>query len=144
VRGPAVIDTNVVVSGILTARRESPTARIVDAMLNGRFRYLISVELLAEYREVLLRPKISRRHGLSPSEVDIILADIAAAGAVVEVEPPPAGSRKGGDDHLWRILAWDGSAVLVTGDRELFDQEDKGRKVLSPREFVEQIQALSS
>lgn len=140
---PAVVDTNVVVSGILTARRESPTARIVDAMLNGGFRFLISVELLAEYREVLLRPKISRRHGLSPSEVDIILADIAAAGAVIEVEPPPAGSGKGGDDHLWRILARDASAVLVTGDRELFDRKAGSRKVMSPRKFLELIELQS-
>jgi putative PIN family toxin of toxin-antitoxin system len=141
VRRPAVVDTNVVVSGILTARQESPTARIVDSMLNGGFRFLISVELLAEYREVLLRPKIRRRHGLSPSEVDIILADIAAAGAVIEVEPPPAGPRKGGDDHLWRIFARDPSALLVTGDKRLFDRRDEGREILSPREFLERIEA---
>ncbi len=138
-RGPAVIDTNVVVSGILTARAESPTARILDAMLNGEFQFLISVELLAEYREVLLRPKISRRHGLSPSEVDVILTDLAATGTVIEVETP-AGSRDKGDDHLWRILDRHAAAVLVTGDRNLFDRKTASRKVESPREFLELIE----
>jgi len=139
VRGrPAVIDTNVVVSGILTARPESPTATLLDAMLNGRFRYLISVELLAEYREVLLRSKISRRHGLSPSEVDIILTDLAANGAVIEVEPEGAAGRKE-DDHLWRILSTDASAVLVTGDLKLFKRRVEGREILRPREFLEFI-----
>lgn len=97
--------------------------------------------MLAEYREVLLRPKISRRHGLSSSELDVILTDLAAAGAVMEVDAPPPGPSKGGDDHLWRILARDASALLVTGDRRLLDQKDKGRKVLSPREFLELIES---
>jgi len=57
---PAVIDTNVVVSGLLTSLAASPTVRILDGMLVGAFRFLLSVELLAEYRAVLLRQKIRR------------------------------------------------------------------------------------
>ena len=140
---PAVIDTNVVVSGILTRQSESPTARIVDGMLSGGFRYLISVELLAEYREVLLRPKISRRHGLSPSEVDVILTDLAAAGAVVDVDPTQTRPGRRDDDHLRRILASVGSAILVTGDKKLFDRKREGRRILSPQEFVSLIEASS-
>ena len=139
---PAVIDTNVVVSGILTRQSKSPTTTIVDAMLSGGFRYLISIELLAEYRQVLLRPKISRRHGLSPAEVDVILTDLAAAGSVVEVDPEPARPGRGGNDHLWRILAGVDSAVLVTGDKRLFDRKREGRRILSPQEFVKQIEAV--
>ena len=137
---PAVIDTNVVVSGLLTARPESPTARILDGMLTGGFRYLISVALLAEYREVLLRPKISRRHGLSAAEVDVILTDVAANGAVLDFEPP-ADRRTEGDDHLWQILNEDPSALLVTGDKQLFDRLEEGGRVLSPRAFLELIDA---
>ena len=139
---PAVIDTNVVVSGILTRQLESPTARIVDGMLSGRFRFLISIELVAEYREVLLRPKISRRHGLSPSEVDIILTDLAAAGSLVEVEPERARPGKRGDDHLWQILSRVDSSILVTGDKRLFDQQPEGRRILSSQEFARLIEAV--
>ena len=135
---PAVIDTNVVVSGILTGRPESPTARILDGMLTGGFRFLISVALLAEYREVLRRQKITRRHRLSAAEVDVILTDIAAAGVVVQVENVPI-SRHPGDAHLLRILAREPAAVLVTGDKELFHDRVEGHRVLSPRQFVELI-----
>ena len=135
---PAVIDTNVVVSGILR-QSDSPTARIVDAMLSGAFRYLISVELLAEYRAVLLRPKISRKHGLSPSEVDVILTELAAGGAVVEVDQPSTRSARKDDEHLWRILAGTGPAYLVTGDEKLFERTPE-RQVLSPREFLLRIE----
>jgi len=137
---PAVIDTNIVVSGILTARPESPTARILDGMMTGTFPYLISVALLAEYRQVLLRPKISRRHGLSAPEVDIILTEIAANGAIVDVEPA-TGRRKEGDDHLWQILDENPSAVLVTGDKQLFDRPKEGHRVLSPKAYLELIGA---
>jgi hypothetical protein len=42
-------------------------------MLAGRFRFLISVELLADYGEVLLRPKIRGRHRLPKAEGDVLL-----------------------------------------------------------------------
>jgi len=61
---PAVIDTNVVVSGLITKDARAPTARIVDGMLRGRFPFLLSNLTLREYREVLLRPAIRRKHGL--------------------------------------------------------------------------------
>jgi putative PIN family toxin of toxin-antitoxin system len=138
VKRPAVIDTNVVVSGILTGRPESPTARILDGMLSGGFRFLISVALLAEYREVLRRQKITRRHRLSAAEVDVILTDIAAAGVVVEVENVPISGRHE-DAHLLQILAREPAAVLVTGNKELFHDRVEGHRVLSPRQFVELI-----
>ncbi len=137
---PAVIDTNVVVSGILTGRPESPTARILDGMLTGGFRFLISVALLAEYREVLRRPKITRRHRLSAAEVDVILTDITAAGVVVEVENAPRSRSQEEDAHLLQILTREPDAVLVTGDKELFHDRVQGHRVLSPRQFVELIE----
>ncbi|MFO7631694.1 MAG: PIN domain-containing protein, partial [Caldilinea sp.] len=60
-----VIDANVLVSGLLTHDPLSPLASIVDGMLVGRIRFLLSSRLLAEYREVLLRPRVQRRHGLT-------------------------------------------------------------------------------
>ena len=41
-----VIDTNVLAAGLITADTTSPTARILDAMLDGSLFYLLSSELL--------------------------------------------------------------------------------------------------
>jgi len=136
--GTAVIDTNVVASGLLTSVAASPTARILDGMLVGRFRFLLSLELLAEYREVLLRPKIRRRHELSSAEVDVILTEIAANGAIVEAEAAGTRTRKQ-DEHLRRILAAVPAARLVTGDRRLVDQVVEGARVLTPKEFADAL-----
>jgi putative PIN family toxin of toxin-antitoxin system len=138
-QGPAVIDTNVVVSGLLTADSDSPTARILDGMLAGQFRFLISAELLSEYREVLLRPKVRRRHRLPEAEVDVLLTDIAAAGIFLEIEAPEVGRGRKDDDHLRQILAADASAILVTGDLKLVVVLGKGARVLTARAFTERL-----
>ena len=43
-----IVDTNVIVSGILTGASASPTATILDGMLRGAFTYLLSLDLLRE------------------------------------------------------------------------------------------------
>jgi putative PIN family toxin of toxin-antitoxin system len=50
-----VIDTNVVVSAILKDR--DPEAIIMFAALRGDVEWVVSPEIMAEYREVLNRPK---------------------------------------------------------------------------------------
>src|SRR5688572_2257051 len=88
-------------------------------MLAARFTYLLSVELLAEYRRVLLRSKIQRGHGLDDAQVDALLEALARNAAV---RTPPAASRPApdpGDAHLWALLESDPLAVLVTGDKAL-------------------------
>jgi predicted nucleic acid-binding protein len=136
---PAVIDTNVVVSGLLTALAASPTVRILDAMLRGGFRFLLSIELFAEYRAVLLRPRTRSRHRLSEAEVDVLLADIATNGVVLEVESPVAGEDLRGDAHLW-LLARDPSAVLVTRDKRLFNLPARKSRALTPRIFADLLE----
>lgn len=96
---PAAIGTNVVVSGLLTADPEAPTARILEGMLDGRFSCLLSIELLAEYREVLLRPRIRKAHRLSDSEIDVLLTAIAVNAIVVEPSDSPEAAPDRGDRH---------------------------------------------
>jgi len=118
----------------------SPTARILDGMLDGRFRFLLSIELLAEYRGVLLRPRIRSRHRLAGNAVDVVLTVIAAAGVVLEADR--LGARPAGDDgHLWQILAAAPGAVLVTGDRRLFERPAAPDRAVAPRAFVEDLEA---
>ena len=50
-----VLDTNVVVSGLLQAL--GPSGQIVRLVAEGELQVCYDVRILAEYREVLLRPK---------------------------------------------------------------------------------------
>ncbi len=87
---PAIIDTNVVVAGLLTSNAASPVARILDGMLSASFAFVISEQLLAEYRAVLVRPQLRKLHGLSLAEVDILLTEIAQHAIVLSPGNGPA------------------------------------------------------
>jgi uncharacterized protein len=132
----AVIDTNVVVSGLLTGEPTSPTAVILDGMLRGRFTYLLSLELLAEYREVLLRPRIRRRHDLSAADVEALLTELALNGRVLDPPPVTVTIPDFGDRHLWALLQSDSAVLLVTGDDALRQRAPEPGRVLSPRQFL--------
>ena len=73
-----VIDTNVVAAGLITGADRSSVAFILDAMLSGSLVHLLSPALLAEYRSVLLRPKLTKLHGLAEAEVDRLLVELTA------------------------------------------------------------------
>ncbi|MFM8554859.1 MAG: putative toxin-antitoxin system toxin component, PIN family [Betaproteobacteria bacterium] len=127
-----IVDTNVLVAGLITSQPSSPTVQVLDAMLDGRLLYLLSSALLKEYRQVLLRPKLARRHGLSESEVDRLLTELA--GNALWREPnalPHEAAPDPGDDHLWALLASEPGAVLVTGDELLLNNSRANSTVIT-------------
>ena len=126
-----VVDTNVLVAGLITADAQSPTARVVDEMLNGRVLFLLSPALLAEYRSVLLRPKLVALHALNAAEVDQLLTEVTLNA--LWREPFADGNAPDpGDNHLWALLDHEPQAVLVTGDRRLIDEPHDKAMVVSP------------
>lgn len=50
-----IVDTNVVVAGLITRSSLSPVARALDGILSGSLVYLLPPALLDEYRAVLMR-----------------------------------------------------------------------------------------
>ena len=132
-----IVDTNVIVSGLLTSAQGAPTARLLDPTPPREIRPLLSRELLAEYRSVLLRPAIRSRHGLDENEIDTILTAIAESAVVCEPINPPSAPPDRGDLHLWSLLAARPAAILVTGDQALVDDSPDWATVVTPRAFVE-------
>jgi len=130
-----IVDTNVLIAGLLTRRPDSPTVRLLDAMLDGSLMFLLSPELLAEYRAVLLRPRIASIHGLSESDVDALLTEITANAIWREPQPQPTPAPDSGDAHLWALLACEANAALITGDELLLRNPLKGRLVIRPGDF---------
>jgi len=103
--------------------------------------YLLSAELLREYRDVLLRPRLQRLHGLNELEIDQLLSEIAANGIWREpslntdyTSPDPK------DAHLWSLLASEPTAVLVTGDRLLIENPRPQSSIISPPTWAEHFE----
>ena len=128
-----IIDTNVLVAGLISSNPASPQVRILDAMLNGEIIYVLSPDLLAEYRAVVLRPRISKIHRLAVDEVEVLLTEIA--GNAVWREPDLESNLRApdpGDDHLWHLLDLEPPAILITGDRLLLTNPPVGRSLITP------------
>ncbi len=105
-------------------------------MLAGRFTYLLSENLLAEYRRMLLRPRIRVLHGLSGDGVDTVLVDIAAYGGLRTPVPAPEPPPDPGDQHLWGLLAAEPDAVLLTGYGKLLERPPTFARLLAPAAFA--------
>lgn len=132
-----IIDTNVVVAGLLASRPDSPVARILDGMLSAAFACVLSEPLLAEYRAVLLRPHLCQLHGLSETQIDTVLTELVQHAVVLT---PPAQQAfvapDPGDQFLWNLLAMRTDLVLVSGDKRLLNTPDMAHRVLLPSAFV--------
>ena len=131
----AVVDTNVLVSALLSRRSDSPTVRILHALLDGRFTPLYAPGVIAEYRDVLSRP-----HFRFDSEAVAVLIDrIVSIGEIVE----PADSEEvfpdDPDDKVFYCVALaksDEDAKLVTGNARHYPQSSF---VVTPAEFCDLI-----
>lgn len=141
-RQAVVVDTNVVVAGLLTANAASPVARILDGMLAATFPFVVSEALLAEYRTVLVRPALRKLHGLTVAEVEALLTDIAQDAIVpvpmaVPVAPAAQPAPDPGDQGLRDLLAARADLLLATGDKALLADRGMQPRVVTPLSFVE-------
>lgn len=114
--------------------------RILNGMLAGVFPFVLSEALLAEYRTVLIRPRLRKLHGLTVAEVETILTNLAQHAIVFEPAPgtePPAPDP--GDQLLWDLLAARADLLLVTGDKRLLADPGMPGRVCTPQAFVGRI-----
>ncbi len=81
----AVIDTNVLVSALLSNHSDSATVLLVDRMISGDFIPVYSADTMNEYREVLQRKKFN----FNQSQITYLLSAITYFGILVE--PSPTG-----------------------------------------------------
>lgn len=130
-----IVDTNVVVAGLLTADDTSPVARVLDGMLAAAFPFALSEALLAEYRAVLLRPRVKKLHGLPVADIESLLTDLAQHAIVLTPGAAPAAPDPG-DQFLWDLLAAKEALVLVTGDKLLLREPAMRGRVVSPADFL--------
>jgi putative PIN family toxin of toxin-antitoxin system len=126
VRKSWVLDTNVIVSGILTPYGHS--GRLFDAVLQGTLRLTVDDRILVEYREVLSRP----RFGIVPERLESLIALFMLQDVIV---PEPLNVDLPDPDDLPFLeaarRATDG--VLVTGNvRHYPRSRQQGITLLTP------------
>lgn len=123
-----VLDTNVVVSGLLSA--SAPPGRLIDVLLARRLRLAFDDRVEAEYREVLARPRL----GIEQVRHEAFLAILQFQEHVTAM-PWPHRAPPDEDDALFLEVALQTSArTVVTGNLRHFPSGCRGPVVvLSPR-----------
>lgn len=126
-----VLDTNVLVSGLLKAT--GPASEILRLAVSGNLRLLYDARILLEYRTVLLRP----RFAFDPNDIHDLLAYLEFSGTAVAA-PPLAREMPHRDDAPFLEVALAGKArYLVTGNTRHFPPRiSRPVTVLLPTEFL--------
>jgi putative PIN family toxin of toxin-antitoxin system len=126
-----VLDTNVLVSGLLSPF--GPPGEIVRMISSGELTLCLDARILAEYREVLLRPKF----GVHVDAVAALLHFVEYRGHTVASSPLPEHLADLSDEAFLEVALACGAERLVTGNLAHFPtQLRQGVAVFSPGEFM--------
>lgn len=128
----AVIDTNVLVSALLSSKDDSATVQIVGHFIRGTIIPIYSNAIVKEYREVLSRKKF----GFSGETVDYLLSAMEKYGILVEPCPSGLVLPDMKDLPFYEVVMEkrNDDAYLVTGNIKHFPQEPF---IVTPRELLD-------
>lgn len=128
----AVLDTNVVLSALITKNEAAATVKVLDAVFSGVVTPLYHPDILREYDEVFHRDKFH----LSEVEIQAVLSYIRRFG--IEVFPQPTGEILiDADDLVFYEVALEKreeNAYLVTGNQRHYPVRDF---IVTPAELVD-------
>jgi putative PIN family toxin of toxin-antitoxin system len=130
----AVIDTNVLVSGLLSPRGNE--ALMLLAIHQGLVHPCFSEEILTEYAAVLARPKFA----FPPDEIDAVLAMFRQRGELFDPAASTATSTDPGDTKFLQCAEAALADYVVTGNKRHFPKPAYGvTSVVSAGELLDRI-----
>jgi uncharacterized protein len=126
-----VLDTNVIVSGILFG---GIPRSILDMLISMRHDFFLSIPVIEEIREVLNRPKF----GFDNANALLVVEELHSLCAIVKpvksinfIKEDPA------DNKILECAVEADAEIIVSGDSHLLSVGSyKGIKILSPRQFI--------
>lgn len=132
----AVIDTNVLVSALLSKKQDAATVQVIEKLLNGAIIPIYSRYIIKEYRTVLTRKKFN----LSESNIGILLSALINFGILFEPTPRDIilPDVKDLPFYLVALQNQDKNSFLVTGNIKHFPQDPF---IITPRRMIEILES---
>ena len=121
-----VLDTNMLVSALLSP--SGNPARIYRMFLSGTLDLVVSADILAEYEDVLLRPRLQ----LPAADVKTVFAAVRECAETVRPVISTV-SLIDEDDRVFYDTAKTAGAYLITGNAKHYPEEEF---ILTPTEFL--------
>lgn len=130
----AVLDTNVVVSGLFFG---GVPRLVLEAWAEGQCELIVSPEIFDEYMRTCERIA-ETRPGLQYREV---LLRLIGEGTLVPDSTPESTVSRDPDDDKFLLCARDSGALVVSGDQDLLAVSGWNEvDVVTPREFLDRLQ----
>ena len=136
------IDTNVLVSALLSKNDNSATVKVLNRiLLDPDIIIVYSKEIIKEYQDVLSRKKF----GFNLNIVNYLISSIREYG--ISISPTPSNSVLQDMDDLpfYEVVletqAITDNAYLITGNKKHFPMESY---IVTPREFIDIIENENS
>ena len=131
----AVIDTNVLVSALLSQKNDSATVQVIEKVLKREITPLYSDEILSEYTNVLNRKKFN----FSKDAVDCLVEAIKTFGILKNPSDNEIILPDMKDVPFYKIILEDEKSYLITGNLKHFP---KSSRVITAREMITLIENL--
>lgn len=125
----AVIDTNVIVSALITKHHESATFKVLYHVISGDIVPLYNDGIIEEYRDVLSRKKFH----LTNSEVNDTIDYFLSKGLYMDRIPFKETMPDEDDRVFYEVSLSKEDSFLVTGNLKHYPVTPK---VISPGDFV--------
>jgi putative PIN family toxin of toxin-antitoxin system len=125
-----VLDTNILVSACL--KPGGLESRVTHLALTGKITACVTSEILAEYRDVLSRPKLDSVH-LPAVE---LLAALERAAMLVETKARVSASIDEDDNRFLECAEASSSEYLITGNLRHYPAEWGTTRILNARVFI--------
>ena len=126
----AVIDTNVLVSALLSNKSDAATVMVLQSVENGEICPLIHEEILKEYEDVLGRAKFCLPSHLT----HYVIQKIKEVGLESERVPTSEDIPDAKDIVFYEVTLSKDDAYLITGNKKHFPQKPI---VVSPAEMID-------
>lgn len=117
----AVIDTNVLVSALITHNSEASTVKVLESLFLRRFTPLYNDEIITEYEDVLRREKFR----LAEEQIQLII-DFVKQNGIDSNRFPYDGEMPDEDDRVfYEVALSEEDSFLVTGNLKHFPHSPK-------------------
>lgn len=128
-----VLDTNIVVSAML--KPDTLPEAILNLAIDGKIQLCVSEPILAEYEQVLRRPRL----GIDSKKVSLAMEQIRKAGRLVAASKAVTAAYDPDDNKFLECAQAAHADYLVTGNQRHFPGHWKKTQVIGPRELIEAL-----
>lgn len=139
-----VVDTNILVRALI--RPQGTVGPVLQRLRRGDYTLLYGTSLLEEVVDVLNRPRIRRKYGLTEADIRTVVGLLLLRGEAVATTGWPAitACRDPKDNKFLEVAVAGKADVIVSGDEDLLVLHPfREIPIVGPAQFLEMLDEAS-